>query len=98
MTNVAVVVLDTLRKDTFDEHFDWLTGRWYDRAYSTSHRTVPAHASLFTGQYASEVGVGGSVERLVHEGPGLGESGSTTRAFSANPYVSGQFEYDRGFL
>lgn len=101
MTNIALVVLDTLRKDAFDDHFGWLPGRWFERAYSTSHRTIPAHASLFTGMYASETGVGSKQERLVYDGLVLAErlrnAGFVTRAFSANPYVSPQFDYDRGF-
>jgi len=48
-TSIALVVLDTLRKDSFDEHFDWLEGVRYDNAWSTSHWTHPAHGSLFTG-------------------------------------------------
>lgn len=101
MTNIALVVLDTLRKDAFDDHFEWLPGRRFERAYSTSHRTVPAHASLFTGKYASEIGVGGEQERLVFDGSvlaeRLGDAGYTTRAFSANPYISETFGFDRGF-
>jgi arylsulfatase A-like enzyme len=101
MTNVALVVLDTLRKDAFDDYFDWLPGLRFERAYSTSHRTVPVHASLFTGEYPSAIGVGGRQERLVHGGPVLAErlrdAGYVTRAFSANPYISPEFDYDRGF-
>ena len=101
MTNIALVVLDTLRKDAFDDHFEWLPGRHFERAYSTSHRTVPVHASLFTGEYASELGVGGSQERLTSESEVLAEQlraeGYVTRAFSANPYISPEFGYDQGF-
>ena len=101
MPNIALVVLDTLRKDFFDDHFDWLPGRRFERAYSTSHRTVPAHASLFTGKYASELGVGGDTNRVSDDRPMLAErlrgAGYSTRAFSANPYISEQFGYDRGF-
>ncbi|WP_458206778.1 sulfatase-like hydrolase/transferase [Haladaptatus sp. NG-SE-30] len=101
MTNVALVVLDTLRKDAFDRHFDWLPGRRFDRAYSTSNWTVPAHASLFTGQYASEVGVHAKNMYFDCETPALAEqlhdAGYTTRAFSANTNVSGHFDFDRGF-
>ena len=57
MNSVALVVLDTLRYDRFCEAFDWLPGRRYSRAYSTSHWTVPAHASLITGRYPQEVSV-----------------------------------------
>ncbi|WP_265108319.1 sulfatase-like hydrolase/transferase [Halosolutus halophilus] len=101
MTNVALVILDTLRDDAFEEHFDWLPGRRFDRAWSTSHWTVPAHASLFTGRYASEVGVYAGAqtfdcpERLLAER--LRSAGYTTRAFSANPNLSPVFDADRGF-
>jgi arylsulfatase len=101
MPNIAIVVLDTLRKDTFDEHFGWLPGRRYERAYSTSNWTVPAHASLFTGRYASEVAVHAKDTYLDCERPVLAEqlsaAGYTTRAFSANTNISGHFEFDRGF-
>lgn len=101
MTNIALVVLDTLRKDAFDRHFDWLPGRRFEHAFSTANWTVPAHASLFTGRYASEAGVhaknmyfdcNGSV--LAEQ---LTENGYTTRAFSANTNITGHFDFDRGF-
>jgi arylsulfatase len=99
--SVAVVVLDTLRKDAFDRHFDWLPGRRFDRAFSTSNWTVPAHASLFTGRYASEVGVHGRSNRFDCPETALAErlraAGYTTRAFSANTNVTGHFGFDRGF-
>jgi arylsulfatase A-like enzyme len=101
MANVALVVLDTLRKDAFDAHFDWLPGIRFENAWSTSGWTVPAHASLFTGQYASEVGVVAKSEALTCDRPVLAErfseAGYATRAFSANAYVSEPYSYDRGF-
>ena len=100
-TSVAVVVLDTLRKDAFDRHFDWLPGRRFERAYSTANWTVPAHASLFTGRYSSEVGVHAKNLYFDCEAPALAErlteAGYTTRAFSANTNVTGHFDFDRGF-
>ncbi|WP_458208979.1 sulfatase-like hydrolase/transferase [Haladaptatus sp. NG-SE-30] len=99
--NIALIVLDTLRKDAFDEHFDWLPGTWFEQAWSTSHWTVPAHASLFTGKYASEVGVYAGAETLDCERPVLAEqmndAGYTTRAFSANVNISPSFGFHRGF-
>ena len=101
MKNIALVVLDTLRKDYFDEHFDWLPGTRFENAWSTSHWTVPAHASLFTGRYASEVGAYKNAKLFDYSGQSLAErlqeAGYTTRAFSANPNISEQFEFDRGF-
>jgi len=101
MTNIAVVVLDTLRKDAFDRQFDWLPGRRFERAYSTANWTVPAHASLFTGRYASEVGVHAKNMRCDCSTPVLAEqlqsAGYTTSAFSANTNITGHFDFDRGF-
>jgi arylsulfatase A-like enzyme len=101
MTNVALVVLDTLRKDAFDAEFDWLPGKRFEHAWSTAKWTMPAHASLFTGKYASEVGVHAKSEGFDCPEPALaerlGRAGYTTRAFSANLMVSPVFEFDRGF-
>ncbi|WP_458188194.1 sulfatase-like hydrolase/transferase [Haladaptatus sp. NG-WS-4] len=101
MTNIALIVLDTLRKDAFDEHFDWLPGHRYENAWSTSHWTVPTHASLFTGKYASEVGIYASNQMFDTDYPllaeTLSEAGYTTRMFSANPNISPTFDADRGF-
>ncbi|WP_430504724.1 sulfatase-like hydrolase/transferase [Haloparvum sp. PAK95] len=101
MTNIALIVLDTLRYDAFEEHFDWHPGIRFDNAWSTSHWTVPAHASLFTGKYASEVGIYAGAQTFDCKEPLLAEqlsdSGYTTRAFSANPNISSTFQGDRGF-
>ncbi|WP_433632031.1 sulfatase-like hydrolase/transferase [Halomicrococcus sp. NG-SE-24] len=101
MSNIALVVLDTLRKDYFDKHFDWLPGQRFEHAYSTANWTIPAHASLFTGKYASEVGVHSKNMYLDCDEPVLAEqlqrAGYTTRAFSANTNASGHFDFDRGF-
>jgi len=101
MNRVALVVLDTLRKDLFDEHFDWLPGRRFERAFSTANWTAPAHASMFTGTYPSESGVHAKSQRLTVDTPVLPEllsdAGYTTRALSANPNVSKQLDWDRGF-
>jgi arylsulfatase A-like enzyme len=101
MTNIALVVLDTLRRDAFDRHFDWLPGRRFEQAYTMANWTVPAHASLFTGRYASEVGVHAKHMYLDCTDSVLAEqlraAGYTTRAFSANTNVTGHFDFDRGF-
>lgn len=101
MTNIAIVVLDTLRKDSFDTHFDWLSGIRFETAYSTANWTVPAHASLFTGRYPSEVGVHAKNTTFDYPGPALAERLSTagyrTRGFSANMHITGPLDFDRGF-
>lgn len=101
MTNIAVVVLDTVRADAFGEAFEWLPGTRFDAAYSTSHWTGGAHASLFTGMYPSEADVTvtdwtlSTPEQTLAEQ--LSAAGYRTRAFSANINVSPAYEYDRGF-
>lgn len=101
MTNIALVVLDTLRNDSFNEYFGWLPGQQFENAWSTSHWTVPAHGSLFAGRYASEIGVYTDSPSLDCEqsvlAEQLSEVGYTTRAFSANVNISKQFAFDRGF-
>ncbi|WP_436926710.1 sulfatase-like hydrolase/transferase [Halosimplex amylolyticum] len=101
MTNIALVVLDTLRKDAFDDHFDWLPGVHFDNAWSPSAWTTPAHAALFGGTYPSELGVFAKTESLDCDRPVLAESlsgaGYRTRAFSANANIASAFAFDRGF-
>ena len=101
MSSVALVVLDTLRKDAFDEHFEWLPGRRFENAYSTTHWTGPAHASLFTGLYPSEAGTYAQRRSFDYPGAALAErlrdDGYTTRAYSSNVIVSPEFGFDRGF-
>ncbi|WP_424016486.1 sulfatase-like hydrolase/transferase [Halorientalis pallida] len=101
MTRIALVVLDTLRKDLFDEYFDWLPGIRYENAWSTAHWTVPAHASMFTGQYASEAGVHARSHHLDTSKPTivelLSEAGFDTLGFSSNMHVTPEFQFDRGF-
>lgn len=54
--SVALVVLDTLRKDTFDRHFKWLPGVNFEDAYAPADFTTPVDGSMFTGLYPSEHG------------------------------------------
>ncbi|WP_276257426.1 sulfatase-like hydrolase/transferase [Haloglomus litoreum] len=101
MPSVALVVLDTLRKDRFDEQFDWLPGTRFERAYAPSHYTVPSHAGLFTGHYPSETGTNAESHEFDPPMPTLAErcreAGLTTRAFTANANVTREFDWDRGF-
>lgn len=101
MTNVALVVLDTVRYDAFWEAFDWLDGARFTRAYSTSHWTVPAHASLFTGRYPGEVGVHGRSPALDCTDGTLAEAfagaGYRTRCLTANTQLYQYDGWDRGF-
>lgn len=101
MSSVAVVVLDTLRYDAFQEAFDWLEGARFSRAYATSHWTIPAHASLFTGRYAAEVGVHGRSpaldcpERTLAEA--FDDAGHRTRCLTGNTQLTQYDGWERGF-
>lgn len=101
--NVAVVILDTLRYDAYNRHFDWLKNRSvnFENAWSTSHWTVPSHAGLFTGRYAREVGTHAKNRHLVYNNPTLvemlSEAGYRTRGITANGSVTSEFNFDRGF-
>jgi len=101
MTSIALVVLDTLRKDAFDEHFGWLPGLSFERAYSTANWTGPVHASMFTGKYGSAVGVSSKSLGLDCGRSVLAEdlsaAGYRTRLWSANPNVTPRYRFDRGF-
>lgn len=99
--NIAVVVLDTLRRDAFDEQFDWLPGCRFEQAWAPGNWTVPVHASLFTGRPPVELGVHAKHQTLDCPEPTLAElladAGYRTRAFSANVNISPVFQFDRGF-
>jgi len=101
MTSIALIVLDALRKDSFDEQFEWLPGIRFENAWSTSGWTVPAHGSLFGGGYPSETGVYAKTQSLSCSEPvlaeQLSETGYTTRGFSANANISDAFDFTRGF-
>ena len=100
-SSIALVALDTLRYDTFEEHFDWLEGLRFTNAYSTSHWTVPAHGSLFTGKYPSEIGVHSKSPSLdcpdITIAELLEKAGYTTRLWSANPNLMFWEGWSRGF-
>lgn len=99
--NIALIVLDTLRYDAFERAFDWLPGTRFSQAYSTSHWTIPAHASLFTGYYASEIGVHSKSPTLDCSQETLAETlrdtGYHTRCLSANPNIVYWDGWKRGF-
>jgi arylsulfatase len=101
MPSVAVVVLDTLRYDRFDEYFSWLDGTRFTNAYSTCHWTGPAHASLFTGRYPTEIGTTIRARTLDWGGEVLPEAlrrnGYTTRNFTTNLQTYVWDGWERGF-
>lgn len=100
-SNVAVVVLDTLRYDSFRSEFDFLPGIDFSRCYAPSHWTVPSHAGLFVGRSPSELQVHAKSPALDCPEPTLAErlteDGYRTRMWSANPQLHVNPGFDRGF-
>lgn len=99
--SIAVVVLDTLRKDAFDEYFDWLHGRRFENAWSPSHWTTPVHAWMHTGRYSNETGVYADRQQFDCEYTSLAEDLQAaeyqTRYLSCNVNVTPYFGFDRRF-
>lgn len=102
--DIGLVVLDTLRYDVFEQEFDRTkeaADYRFEKLYSTSRWTVPAHASLFTGYYPTEVGTHSGNHHLTTKEPTLAEQlssgGYSTVGFSDNTYVDTFFDFDRGF-
>jgi arylsulfatase A-like enzyme len=110
--NVLLVVMDTVRAKNLSIYgYDRPTapqleriakaGVRFDRAMATAPWTLPSHASMFTGRYSHELGVGWA-RPLDDTYPTLAEvlaaRGYVTGGFAANPwfctYESG---LDRGF-
>jgi hypothetical protein len=110
--NVVLIVLDTVREDRLScygypkeitPHIDKLAqkGVLFENAYSPSSWTLPAHASLFTGNYPSKTGVLGGSNVLGDHNITLAEILSKekhiTLGVTANSLVSEIFGYSQGF-
>jgi arylsulfatase A-like enzyme len=109
--DVLLVVLDTTRADAVPSPAGSPSatpalarlaaeGTLYRRAFSTSCWTLPAHASLFTGVLPQEHGTGWESRFLPLELETLPEvfrgAGYRTAAFSANIWISPEFQFDQG--
>lgn len=107
--NIVLIVLDTARGDmtnTLIQKGDLpnlaklaTDGHFYLDARANGPWTVPSHAAMFTGEYPSDTGINGNDPTygsvpLVNE---LKERGYTTGGFSANPWLSHEFEFTRPF-
>jgi arylsulfatase A-like enzyme len=110
--NILLVVIDTTRADHLsiggygrptDRTLARLAreGVSYTQAYSPAPWTVPAHASLFTGQYPSLHRVDCGALRLPDEVTTLAETlrdgGYRTAAATANPWISTTYNFQQGF-
>ena len=105
--DVFVVVIDTLRHDRTGprsptKRLSLLAARGtrFDRAYAQASWTKPSVASLFTSLYPSTHGANLRRDRLAGDIPTLPEvladRGYRTAVFSANPWISPAFGFDRG--
>lgn len=110
--NIVMIVLDTARPDLlsvyghprptspFLESFA-KSGTRFDRAYSSSSWTLPAHGSLFTGMSPERHQANQTSPRVAPSIPLLAEplhqAGFQTAGFSGNMWVSELSGLDRGF-
>ncbi len=109
---IIVISLDTLRADHLGCYgyekptspvIDNLAagGVRFSRATAPSNWTLPSHASLFTGLYASRHGILNENQRLGDEPTHLVEelrnSGFATAAFTGGGFLDASYGLDRGF-
>ncbi|MFB6176227.1 MAG: sulfatase-like hydrolase/transferase [Halobaculum sp.] len=101
--NVVLLVLDTVRKDVFDERATGIRERSsvsFDRAYAPSSWTVPSHASMFTGRLPHDHGVHAhnpSYDGLSVGDTFLSEIPHRPVAASANSFLSERFGFGGWF-
>jgi len=109
--NVIVVVVDSLRFDqtgvgggSATPNIDRLSaqGTTFVRAYAQASWTKPSVASLFTSLYPSSHGANFRRDRLSDQPQTIAEAfqhaGYRTGVFSANPWISPAFGFDRGVM
>src|SRR2546426_1634096 len=110
--NILLVVFDTARADRFPFGGYARTtapvlsdlareGAVYTEAFSPAPWTVPAHASLFTGQYPSLHRTDCGSLRLPDEAVTLAETlrgaGYKTLGYTANPWLGKEDNFPQGF-
>ncbi len=111
--NIVLVVMDTQRADRLSAygygrptspHLERLAARGtlFEAAYSSASWTWPATASLLTGLLPEEHGVLSSSacfldEQLETLAEALQDAGFTTAAWSANPLIVPDKNFDQGF-
>lgn len=108
MRNVVLLVLDTVRKDVFDEQATQLraaSDTSFEQARAASSWSVPSHTSIFTGQLPHQHGVHAesfdsafSFASIDREELFLGElPDHRTIGVSANSYMNRAFGFDSHF-
>lgn len=111
-TPIVLITVDTTRRDALAPYNgrDELTpnvaelarrATVFDEAYSSAPWTLPSHASMFTGLYASKHGVGVSTDRIGAEHAPvarlLAGAGYLTAGFAGGDLASYRFGVGRGF-
>ncbi|UPM42132.1 sulfatase-like hydrolase/transferase [Halocatena salina] len=108
MRNVVLIVLDTVRKDVFDEQATRLrsaSGTSFEQARAASSWSVPSHTSIFTGQLPHTHGVHAesfdssfSFSTIDRAETFLGDLPEyRTIGLSANSYMNRAFGFDSHF-
>lgn len=110
--NILWVVWDTVRPDYLPVHGhgrpttprldEWAKGaRVFDNVVSPGSTTLPSHASMFTGLLATEHGVSHRNEVLDPAHATIAEllqrAGYRTYLFSANAFISKDYNFAQGF-
>lgn len=110
--NILLVVWDTARRDRMSLYGHTLTttpfvdawarqARVYDNCTSTGSTTVPAHGSIFTGLLPYQHGAHNNRPHLDPQWRTLAEllkaRGYATYSFCANPHISQETYFTRGF-
>jgi arylsulfatase A-like enzyme len=110
--NVVLILLDTLRADHVSAYgyprptspqLDKLAreGVLFEHAITQATYTKPSVASLLTGTFVHRHGVISSRDALGTQQATMAEllrrRGYQTAAFSANPWITPEFRFDRGF-
>jgi arylsulfatase A-like enzyme len=110
--NVILIILDTVREKSLSlggsarstspmlEEFA-RTGVAFTNAWSPSNWTPPSHASIFTGQWATEfpdIGLRGMDRAFTTLAEAFRDRGYMTGGFSANRIVNAESGLTRGFL
>jgi len=109
--NILLLVIDTARVDTVQEMMQngYLPtlrgladgGLRFTNAISPSPWTLPAHASIFTGERTSDHGTHAGTKAFDPSGRPVAEhlqqNGYRTVGISGNIWISPEFGFDRGF-
>ncbi len=109
--NVLLIIIDTARGDRFPfggyarptaPNLEVVAreGAVYTQAYSPAPWTVPAHASLFTGQYPSlhrtDCGSLRLPDQAITLAETLRDAGYRTVGYTANPWLGREYNFQQG--